>query len=214
MGTKNLIMRISLTDEFRALLAKKRYTQAEELAVKEKALHELLNLMANNVDYKFAFTLLKKYKLPLDDFPGLRERAMKKCVRYLKLNSEWQQVELRLLGQKHLLAILAEDLFYRASCPQNSKRFNSSNAKKSKAKVETMFGDDDEESSNLTTDLKQNENEKCTQDFNLAFSLVQRHELRPFLMKKEIIEALDTPFTYMENIFLTQDIFGFFKRTK
>ena len=104
------------------LLSKKKYDFAYKLAKNENKVNELLKLMTTNHHCNHAYSILKAENLNFLDFPELQERIMKKYVRYLQKTFEWEQIELRLISSKQLLAYYSEDLQYNHGKPEERLR--------------------------------------------------------------------------------------------
>lgn len=202
---------------FRELLSKKKYRQALELAEANNTFEQLIQAMSDNTHYKAAIGFIREKGLVLSNYPALEERAMKKCVRYLiSACDDWEQTELQLLGNKQLLAYFAEDLFFK-STQQNhqSKVFKGTRKKKDKpqnnANTNNNLFDDEEDDENL---INENGNSKpidpkASLNFgDIAISIVHRHELRPLIKKKEIIQGMDNPFTMVHNSIILNDVFS------
>ena len=94
------------------LLCKKKYDLAYKVAKNENRVEELLKLMTTNHHCNHVNFILNAEDKSFADYPLLEERIMKKYVRYLQKSFKWEQIELRILASKQLLAYFCEDLFY------------------------------------------------------------------------------------------------------
>ena len=125
-------------------VSKGKYNEIDSLIKNEASLFDyMIEIMSNNKDAKRASELIVKYQKDYTKYPVLLERLEKKAVRFCMGDQPWSMVELRLKSDPNLLAIAAEDYFYRG-------------------------------------------------DKDIAFSIVERNNLKPYLKKKEILEWLAT----------------------
>jgi len=147
------------TEPLKKLINKRQYKEAEELAKKTNQFAVLIDLLTNNRHAKQATLILKKNKIPLEEYPALVDRLRKRYVRYVMDTVTPAQAEVRFLGNKYCLAVLAEDLCYKNA-------------------------------------------------INESLSLVKRHNLTPYIVKKELLEIINDDFEYIENTYLAKDGFG------
>jgi hypothetical protein len=68
--------------------------------------------MTNNKDAGKAAEIMKKFKINFEDFPLIKERLEKNCVRYYENNFTWYMLEDIFGFYPHLLAFIVEDLYY------------------------------------------------------------------------------------------------------
>ena len=71
--------------------------------------------MSTNKNAKRGSEIVVKYKKDFANYPELVERLEKKAVRFMLGDQTWELVELRLRPHPRLLAMAAEDYFYRGN---------------------------------------------------------------------------------------------------
>ena len=95
-------------------VSKGKYNEIDGLIKNEADLFDyMIELMSNNKEAKRASELIVKYQKDYTRYPVLLERLEKKAVRFCIGDQPWSMVELRLRSDPNLLAIAAEDFFYR-----------------------------------------------------------------------------------------------------
>ena len=95
-------------------IKKKKYIKAEEIVKANPSLFDFyINNMGTNQHAKRASEFIIKQGRNLQDFPPIVERLQKKAVRYQIANYDWELVGEKLASDKPLLAIAAEDYFYK-----------------------------------------------------------------------------------------------------
>lgn len=102
----------NIKKQLEKILRGKKYSKAEDIALKANSLDLLIELMSTNKHCNQAYKILKKKKLSVNDYPNLKERFKKKYIRYLIKDISKPHIEVLLESQKELLAIFSEDLFF------------------------------------------------------------------------------------------------------